>query len=135
MNNDCVFCKIVKGEIPSYKIYEDDFTFAFLDLNNDANGHVLVIPKQHCINILDCDNSMLAHVMDTVKLVSKHLVEKCGFGGVNVLNASGKDAEQSVFHLHFHILPRKSDDVFSVWPKLPENTKSQDEVLKLFKIN
>lgn len=134
MKDDCIFCKIIKGEIPSSKIYENEFTLAFLDLSNDGNGHILVIPKQHCVNVLDCDNEILAHVMDTVKLVSNHLVENCGFSGVNIMNASGKDAEQSVFHLHFHILPRKNDDKFSTWPKLPENIKSREEVLELFKI-
>ncbi len=134
MANDCIFCKIIKGEIPSNKVYEDDFTYAFLDLSNDGNGHILVIPKKHCINILDCDEETLARVMATVKLISNHLVENCGFGGVNVLNASGKDAEQSVFHLHFHILPRMKNDGFKTFPSLPENSKSKEEVLEMFKV-
>ncbi len=134
MTNDCIFCKIVKGEIPSNKVYEDEFTYAFLDLSNDGNGHILVIPKKHCVNILDCDKDTLAHVMDSVKLISNHLVENCGFGGVNVLNASGKDAEQSVFHLHFHILPRIGTDGFKTFPSLPQNPKSKEEVLELFRV-
>lgn len=134
MKNDCIFCKIIKGEIPSRKIFEDEFTFAFLDLSNDGNGHILVIPKKHCENILDCDNETLTHVAKTIKLISNHLVDNCGMDGVNILNASGKDAEQSVFHLHFHILPRKADDNFSTWPSLPKNAKSPDEVLQEFKM-
>ncbi len=134
MANDCIFCKIIKREIPSNKVYEDEFTYAFLDLTNDGLGHVLVIPKKHCVNVLDCDSQTLAHVMDTVKLISNHLVDNCGFDGVNILNASGAGAEQSVFHLHFHILPRKKDDGFKTFPQLPENPMSKEDVLKLFRI-
>ena len=131
---DCIFCKIIKGELPCYKIYEDERTFAFLDIANDANGHILVIPKKHYENILDCEKEELASVMKTIQKVSKHLVENCGYNGVNILNANGKDAEQSVFHLHFHIIPRKSEDEFKVFPKLPQNPKSIEEVCKAFKI-
>lgn len=132
--DNCLFCKIIKGEIPSYKIYEDMYTYAFLDISNDANGHILVIPKKHCTNILDCDESSLAACMKTIKKVGNHLVENCGFSGINVLNASGKDAEQSVFHLHFHILPRRSDDGFHVFPALEKNKESLEEICNKLKI-
>ncbi len=113
---DCIFCKIIKGEIPSYKIYEDDMTYAFLDIANDSYGHTLVIPKKHCVNVLDCYKNYLAAVMNTVRKISRHYVEDCGFDGVNVLNASGESAQQSVFHLHFHIIPRKKEDGIDIWP-------------------
>jgi len=132
--SDCLFCKIIKGEIPSYKIYEDNMTYAFLDISNDANGHMLVIPKKHCVNILDCGQEYLSACMATIKKIGNHLIENCGFGGVNILNASGKEAEQSVFHLHFHILPRKEGDEMSTFPNLPKNDKSMEEVCKLLKI-
>lgn len=133
--DNCIFCKIIKGEIPSYKIYEDDFTYSFLDISNDGNGHILVIPKKHCENILDCDEDSLAHVMSAVKHISKHLVENCGFDGVNVLNASGAEAEQSVFHLHFHILPRKRGDEMHTFPKLEKCKYSNEELCKMLRIN
>ena len=132
--SDCVFCKIINGELPSYKVYEDDFSFAFLDLNNDGNGHILFVPKTHYENILDCDSKILSKVMESVQKISKHLVDNCGFDGVNILNASGRDAEQTVFHLHFHILPRKKDDGFTACAILPENTKSKEELIEIFKI-
>lgn len=132
---DCLFCKIIKGEIPSYKIYEDEFTYAFLDISNDANGHILVIPKFHAENILDCPNETLGQVMNAIKLISNHLVAKCGFSGVNVLNASGKDAEQSVFHLHFHVLPRKAEDCLKVFPELEKNSESMDEICNKLRVN
>ena len=114
--DDCIFCKIIKGEIPSYKIYEDEKTYAFLDIACDATGHTLVIPKKHCTNVLDCDDEYLAATMATVQKIAKHYVEDCGYDGVNIINASGKAAQQSVFHLHFHIIPRKNGDGMDLFP-------------------
>lgn len=114
--NDCIFCKIIKGEIPSYKIYEDDKVYAFLDIACDSYGHTLVIPKKHCTNVLDCDDEYLSAVMSAVKKISNHYVNDCGFSGVNILNASGESAQQSVFHLHMHIIPRKKGDNLNAWP-------------------
>lgn len=133
--NDCIFCKIVKGEMPSYKIYEDDFVYAFLDISNDANGHTLVIPKKHYENILDCEEETLKHVISAVQKISKHYVDDCGASGVNILNASGKDAEQSVFHLHFHILPRFEDDGLKVFPNLSKNKESLADLQAKLKMN
>lgn len=112
----CIFCKIVKGEIPSKKIYEDDNVYAFLDIACDTYGHTLVIPKEHCVNLLDCPEETLSAVMAAVKKIGNHYVEKCGFDGINVINASGLSAQQSVFHLHFHIIPRKNGDKKNIWP-------------------
>ena len=113
----CIFCKIINGEIPCYKIYEDEDTLAFLDIADDAIGHTLVIPKKHYENILDIDNDTLSKVMNVVKKISNHYVNNCGYTGVNVMNASGVDAQQSVFHLHFHIFPRKENDGVRAWPE------------------
>lgn len=117
--DNCIFCKIIKGDIPSYKLYEDEYTYAFMDIANDIDGHILVIPKKHVTNVLDCDEATLSQVMATVKKISILLVDKCGYDGVNVLNASGECAGQTVFHLHFHIIPKKKNDGISAWPKLP----------------
>lgn len=112
----CVFCKIIKGEIPSYKVYEDEYTYAFLDIAKDVDGHTLVVPKKHVTNILDCDEETLAYVMNTVKKISNHYVNNCGYSGVNILNANGEDSGQTVFHLHIHIIPRKNADGVDAWP-------------------
>ena len=117
-NNNCVFCRIINGEIPSYKIYENEYVYAFLDIADDAIGHTLVIPKRHFTNICDVPEEDYLEVMKAVKLISKHYTKDCGFTGVNILNASGKDAEQSVFHLHFHIIPRCMGDGLKMWPEL-----------------
>ena len=128
--NDCIFCKIIKGEIPSYKIYENDKVYAFLDIACDAAGHTLVIPKKHCVNIMDCDPEYLEAVTDAVRLISRHYVDDCGFEGVNIFNASGASAEQSVFHLHFHIIPRKSGDCLEMWPLEGKRDMDLKEICK-----
>ena len=132
--NDCIFCKIIKGEIPSYKIYENEWVYSFLDISNDGNGHILVIPKNHCQNVLDAEEKDLHHMMSAIKFLSNHLVENCGFSGVNVVNASGKSAEQSVYHLHFHLLPRKDDDGLKVFPALDKCDKTLEELCQMLKV-
>ena len=114
--SDCIFCKIVSGEIQGMRVYEDAETLAFMDLAKDVDGHVLVIPKKHCKNILDCDAETLSAVMNTVKKVSLHLTEKCGYDGVNLLNASDESAGQSMPHFHIHIIPRRKNDGIDAWP-------------------
>ena len=118
---DCIFCKIIEGTAPCHKIYEDEETLAFLDIAGDAEGHTLVIPKQHMETLMDCKEETLTRLMETVKLVSQHYVEHCGYQGVNVLNASGKSAQQSVPHLHFHVIPRRDNDGLNTWPELGQN--------------
>ena len=116
--DNCIFCKIIKGDIPSYKIYEDEYTYAFLDIAKDAIGHTVIVSKKHVNNVLDADVETLSHVMETISKISNHYVNNCGFDGVNVLNNSGTSAEQSVMHLHFHIIPRKENDNMKVFPEL-----------------
>ncbi len=131
----CIFCKIINRELPSYKIYEDDYTYAFLDIAKDIDGHTLVVPKKHVANILDCDDETLAHVIHAVKVISKHYVEDLGYDGVNVLNANNAAAEQSVFHLHFHIIPRKKEDGLHTFPDLPGTQKPLEEMVAFLKVN
>ncbi|NCB48650.1 MAG: HIT family protein [Clostridia bacterium] len=133
--DDCIFCKIVKGEIPCYKIYEDDYTLAFLDIAKEHYGHTLVVPKKHYTNILDCDEEYLGRVVLAVQKIANHYVKDCNFKGVNVLNANGKEAGQSVFHLHFHIIPRNSKSEFDLFPhkeKVKEELIEQMKKLKMY---
>lgn len=118
----CIFCEIVKGNAPSMKVYEDEFTLAFMDIAKDVDGHILVIPKKHCESMLDCSYDALQKTMDTVKKVSNHLTDNCGYEGVDILNASGKAAGQTVPHFHMHIIPRRFDDGLGgagAWPSFP----------------
>ena len=125
---NCVFCKIVNGMLPSMKVYEDDYTLAFMDLAKDVDGHILVIPKKHCKNILDCDFDTLSATIHTVKSVSNHLVNNCGYDGVNLLNASDESAGQSVPHFHIHIIPRKNGDCIDAWPKFDGANHETEEL-------
>ena len=130
----CIFCSIIKGEIPSYKIYEDEKTYAFLDIADDAIGHTLVIPKNHYENVIDIPSEELSAVMSTVQKLSKHYVSNCGYTGVNIMNASGKDAQQSVFHLHFHIFPRKENDGVKAWPEFGKVNSDFEKIKEHLKL-
>ncbi|MBR1586586.1 MAG: HIT domain-containing protein [Clostridia bacterium] len=116
---DCVFCKIAAGEIPGMKVYEDARTLAFMDTAGDVDGHILIIPKAHRESIMDCEPGTLHAVMDTVQRVCAHLTRACGYTGVNLLNANGESAGQSVPHFHIHLIPRKPDDSIDAWPRFP----------------
>ena len=128
--SDCVFCRIAAGEIPGRKVFEDGHTLAFLDIAGDVDGHILVIPKKHVRSLLDCDGETLGRVMETVKKVSGHLVENCGYDGVNLLNASGESAGQSVPHFHIHIIPRKAGDSIDAWPKFAGAKRDVEDVFR-----
>ena len=132
--NDCIFCRIVKGEILSMKIYDDKFTYVFLDIAEDVNGHMVAVPKKHINNILDCDNETLNKLITTVKLISNHCVQKCDYDGVNLLNASDVSAGQSVPHFHIHIIPRKKGDDIDAWPKFNGTTMSKNEIYEKLRI-
>lgn len=104
--NDCIFCKIIAGEIPSFKIYEDDNLLAYLDINPFAKGHTLVIPKAHSANLLETGDDCLAVVMAGVRKVAAHLKAALPCDGFNIMQNNGAAAGQTVNHLHFHIIPR-----------------------------
>lgn len=133
--NDCIFCKIMKGELPCMKIYEDERTMAFLDIAKDVDGHILVIPKKHVTNILDADGETLSHVMNTVKKIGVHLTENCGYEGMNILNANNECSGQTVFHLHIHVIPRKHGDGVAGFPKFAGAEIPLEEMCERLKIN
>ena len=108
---NCLFCKIAKGELPSTKVYEDEHTLAFLDINPKSARHALVIPKKHYVNMFDIPQEELAHVMHTVKKIVDFYKKNYGINNVNIINNSGKLARQVVFHLHFHIIPSYSEQL------------------------
>lgn len=115
--NNCIFCKIVAGEIPSYKVYEDDFVLAFLDIAPVNPGHVLVIPKKHVANFEEVDEKTLCEVMKAVKKIGKAMKDGLGVSGYNVCENNDPIAGQIVSHLHFHIVPRVEGDNLSTWPQ------------------
>jgi len=114
MNTDCIFCKIVKGEIPVYKIYENDNTVAFLDIAPVNIGHSLVISKEHYPNIYDTPEEIMAEMMKTAKKISIAL-RGLNADGVNIAMNNNFAAGQVVFHSHIHVIPRFSNDGFELW--------------------
>ena len=99
-----IFCKIVNGEIPSYTLYEDEIVKVFLDVNPDANGHSLVIPKKHYLNLYDIDNETLIHIMDVARKIGKLLEEKLHCSGLTLIQNNG--SIQEVKHYHLHLKPQ-----------------------------
>lgn len=106
---DCVFCKIIKGDIPSYKIYEDEYVISFLDISPTSKGHTLVIPKKHYKDILEISEEDLCNTMKALKKVCSKIKEKYNPDGFVIRQNNGEKAGQSVFHIHFHIKPVYSD--------------------------
>ena len=110
LNEDCIFCKIIRGEIPSFKLYEDDLTYAFMDINPLNDGHALVIPKYHAENIYATPDEWFGPTMSTVRRIASAVNKVVQPEGINLLQAHGPGAKQSVFHLHMHVIPRYADD-------------------------
>lgn len=102
-----IFAKILRGEIPSTKVYEDDDTLCFMDIMPRADGHCLVIPKTPCRNVLDASDDQLAAVMKTVRTVAKAAMAGLDVDGITIQQFNEAPGGQEVFHLHFHILPRQ----------------------------
>ena len=113
---DCIFCKIINGEIPSYKIYEDDVVYAFLDITQVTPGHTLVVPKNHAKDIFEYDEELASQVFARIPKIARAL-EKAypDMQGLNIINNNREVAYQSVFHSHIHLIPRFSPhDDFSM---------------------
>lgn len=106
----CVFCKIVNGEIPAYKVYENGFVIGILDISQATKGHCLIIPKQHFENVFSLSETYAEEIMKASVIVSNLLKEKLGIQDINLLNNSGQIAGQTVMHFHLHVLPRYVDD-------------------------
>lgn len=133
--DDCIFCKIVNGEIPSYKVFEDEHTFAFFDINPKNEYHTLVITKKHYVNMFDVPEDEAVYIMKTVKRIINLYSEKLGLKDAQVFNNSGENAQQEVAHLHYHIMPRFKDDGQNcIIPKQrPELRDRFDEFLEKLK--
>jgi len=133
----CLFCKIIDGEIPSQKIYEDDETFAFLDINPVNPGHALVVPKKHSENLYDIEEEDWLEVTKTVKMLAPKIKEAMKADGINIEMNNDKAAGQVIFHTHVHIVPRIDDDGFRHWPGTPykdgEAEKIAEKITKLMK--
>ena len=115
--DDCIFCKMVAGQIPVTKIYEDKVVLAFLDIGPLSDGHTLVIPKQHFEKLHDCPAELLSRFGSRLGKIAEAVAGAMNSEGYNVLCNNGRAAGQLVEHLHFHIIPRNTGDgVFDRWP-------------------
>jgi len=131
--SECVFCRIVRGELPSWKVYEDEEVMAFLDINPATPGHTLVIPKKHYRNILDAPDEVVAKVFKVAKKISEAVVNGLGAKGVNVITNAEEVAGQVVFHFHVHVVPRYSPDElrFEYTPKKYSEEEAEEIVKKI----
>ena len=109
-NKDCIFCKIVNGEIPTKKTYEDNNFIAFLDIKPKADGHTIIISKNHFRNLLDMPTTLGNEMLEAIKKVSLDLIKQKKGTGFNLIVNNESAAGQVIFHTHIHIIPRKKDD-------------------------
>lgn len=112
--DDCIFCKLANGEIPTNALYEDDIVKVIFDANPAAKGHVLILPKEHFDNIYELDDDTAAHVFKVAAKISKAYKKALDFDGLNIVQNNGEVAGQTVFHFHMHIIPRIKGDIVKV---------------------
>lgn len=124
----CLFCRIVSGEIPSRKVFENEHALAFIDIQPVNLGHVLVVPKRHAEHCLETPDDDMKEVIAASKRVAAALVKATGATGFNLAMNCGADAGQVVFHTHMHVIPRFADDGLVHWPKRPVTDAQLDDV-------
>ncbi|MBP2076657.1 HIT family protein [Oceanobacillus polygoni] len=127
-HEDCIFCKIINGELPSAKVYEDEHVYAFLDLSQVTKGHTLVIPKTHTKNIYETPPEVAKELFARVPIIANAIKKTYSPLGMNVLNNNEAPAEQSVFHLHLHLIPRygEGDGYTPNWTVHTDEYTSED---------
>ena len=119
---DCIFCKIASGVAPSFKVYEDDHALAFMDINPFNEGHTLAVPKDHFINLLDVGPDAMAATVLAAQRAARAIEKILKPDGINLIQANGPGAAQSVMHFHIHVLPRKFGDEAPInWGLRPGN--------------
>lgn len=125
---DCIFCKIIRGELPTHKVYEDDKTFAFLDIQPINPGHTLVVPKKHAVDIFEIEESEWDTVMRTVRKISHALEQALNPTGINLAMNNRSGAGQVVFHAHVHVMPRFPNDGHELWKGAPYEKGAAEDV-------
>jgi histidine triad (HIT) family protein len=125
VGEDCIFCKIVAGELPAQIVDQDEHTVSFMDISPWTRGHALVIPRNHSRNLFDIGERDLAHVSAAAKRLALRMRERLDCDGVNLLNSSEPAAWQTVFHFHAHVIPRYEDDPLRL-PGVPQQADEDD---------
>jgi histidine triad (HIT) family protein len=124
-DDDCIFCKVLRGEIPAQIVDEDENTVALLDINPWTRGHALVIPRRHARDLLEISDGDLANVASAAKRLAARMRERLGCDGINLLNSTGQAAWQTIFHFHVHVIPRYEDDPLQL-PTRPERADDDE---------
>lgn len=133
---DCIFCKIIAGEIPCFKIYEDENTLAFMDINPANEGHALVIPKEHSANVHAVSDDAIAATVVSSKKVAAAIDKTLNPEGLNLLQCNGPAAAQSVMHFHMHVLPRRDGDELKLnWGLEPGDMETIGELAERIRAN
>lgn len=127
---NCLFCKIIKGEVPSLKIYENDKVLAFMDIYYVGKGHTLVIPKKHSENIFDIEKEDLSDTMEVVRKISKAVKKGVNADGINIHINNGSDAGQVIPHIHIHIIPRFKKDDKKMWGSSEYKKGEREEIFE-----
>ena len=130
-NSDCIFCKIIRNEIPSSKIFEDDKLIAFLDINPVNKGHVLIVPKEHLETLLDIPDSLMKEMMVAAKKVAKSMRKTLKADGINLGMNNFPPAGQAVMHAHMHVIPRFENDGLVHWPSKKYDEGEMDKIREL----
>lgn len=127
---DCLFCKIINGDIPSNKVYEDDKVLVFLDINPNTNGHMLIVPKEHVITVFDISEDLAKHIIEVEKKMYSLLKDKLNCEGMTVVQ--NNDLGQEVKHYHVHLIPRYKDDCWKMAFR-QDNLKEVNEIFNNLK--
>jgi len=130
---DCIFCKIINKEIPADIVFEDEHVLAFLDIKPTSKGHTLVVPKIHVENFLSATTEVMSNFFPSLQTVSKAVAKAVRADGLSIRTANGPAAGQSVFHLHFHVTPRFTNDGLAVWPQRDSEPKTRAEIAERIK--
>lgn len=118
--SECIFCKIIAGELPATVVHEDERTVAIMDISPATRGHLLVIPRRHARDLREIEGEDLQAVMRVAQELARRVLERLGADGVNLLNSTGSAAWQTVFHFHVHVIPRYEDDPLRLpWSPTP----------------
>lgn len=134
---NCIFCKIIAGEIPSATIYEDEDFKVILDISPAAKGHALILPKQHYANLYELPDELCGKVMKLAKKLATHMTDKLNCDGFNLVQNNGEVAGQTVFHFHLHLIPRYKDgdnrDLLT-WNQLSYQDGEADQLVGLLRL-
>ncbi len=132
--SDCIFCKIINGEIPAIKVFEDKDTLAFLDIQPVSLGHTLVVPKAHSDNLGEMSADAMCPLFEAVRKVSQALTEAIEVPAYNVVVNVGSEAGQEIHHTHVHIIPRESNDGLQAWPKIEVSEEQMDRAAEKIRL-